>query len=188
MITVTEDRGFNDRADGFIASHPSMDAPVIDMPNLSSLLSGFDHQPAPVRPGSFIENAIADSQAYGQRFAAQLEQTRMDAANYWGAPAQAQPAISQPAMRIDPFAAAPVAKAPDMVSGLDRLGGLADGLANSLTGSQPQAPAMPEVGVEMASLSRSFGTLAPSQPEQGLTAFERRYQQPGTPRKGNDYA
>lgn len=174
-ITVANSRAFNDGAD---FNQPElMGGPEISMTasngrSLSSLLDGFNQPPpAAPEPGSFVRGIELEAARWGDQFGQTVQQMQQSAANYWGTPVAAQAATRAPA------AAAPQQE----VTGLDRLGGLADGLADTLGGgSAPKAQ-----GVEMKSLASSFGQLSQGEP----SAFERRYQQPGTTNKnkGNDY-
>jgi len=168
-ITVANSKSFNDGAD---FNRPElMGGSVISMApggrSLSDMLKGFDEPgPAPITPGTFVRAIEVEANAWGNQFAQTVQQAQQAASSYWATPVATAPAKAAP-------------------SAMDRVGGFADGLANAFTGSKPVEPAMPEVGVEMASLKGSFGQLSQGEP----SAFERRYQQPGTPRKpgGSDY-
>lgn len=156
MITVSDDRGFNDAAD-FGARHASMDTPAITMPNLSAMLAGFDHQPEPVRPGSFIQKIEAEANAWGAQFGERVAETRQVAQNYWGTPSVAPKAAPVPSL-------------------LDSIGNVADTVASNMTAEQPS------VNTTQLGLSKSFGELGGSAFErryQATTAPRK----PG----GNDY-
>jgi len=178
-ITVADSAAFNDGADfGDIRNAGSLGSEQIDMSpggrSLSSLLADFDQPPPPpVSPGSFVRNIEIEANNWGAAFGDRVEQAQQAARNYWAAPV-AVSAARQPAGGID--------------SAMDRVGSFADGLANAFTGTKP---VQPEQGVETAALDRSqrgltgnFGQLSQNEG----SAFERRYQQPTTPkRNGNDY-
>jgi len=167
-ITVANSKAFNDGAD---FNRPElMGGSVISMApagrSLSDLLKGFDEPgPPPVTPGSFVRSIEAEANAWGQQFGQTVAQAQQEAASYWATPVATQPVRQAPA-------------APSMIEGV---GNLADSFVNSVTGTKP---ALAEQGVEMASLSNSFGSLSNSEP----SAFERRYQQTQPRRNnGNDY-
>ncbi len=176
-ITVANSKSFNDGAD---FNRPElMGGSVISMApggrSLSDMLKGFDEPgPAPITPGTFVRAIEAEANAWGNQFAQTVQQAQQAAASYWAAP-------PVPAAKTAPSGYERAAQVADGLA--NTIGSFADGLAGSLTGASK--PAMPEVGVEMASLRGSFGQLSQSEP----SAFERRYQQPGVPRKpgGSDY-
>lgn len=149
-----------------------MGGPQIVVPDLSRMLAGFDQQPQPPAPGSFVRQIELEANEWGREFGGRVAEATQAAKSYWA----------------PPVTAAPPAK--PKATALDSIGSMADSFANSMTGSAPQ-----QAGVETSalggSLRGSFGQLADSKPEDGLSAFERRYQaetQPGQPkRKGPDY-
>lgn len=141
--------------------------------SLSSILADFN-QPPPQSPapGSFVRQIEHDASEWGREFGRGIDEMQQAAKSYWAAPAVVASAPARP-----------------QPSALDSIGGLADGLANAMTGGSaaPEQRAI-ETSALGGSMRGNFGQLAESKPEDGLSAFERRYQSQA-PRKpgGNDY-
>ena len=149
MITVEDSPSFDAWANGIAASAPEMHKKTVEMPNLSSLLEGFNQQ-ADVKPGSFMANVNAGLEGYAES----LKEKTPNFANYWGVTA-AQPAPTE-----------------GFVSGISSL-------ADSLTGSAPVEPGVntsrlsQSFGGLSAPQQPEIGEHKPS-----INAFERRYKGP----------
>lgn len=112
-ISVLHDPGFNHAADTG-AFHPGMHEPAIDMPNLASLLRGFDEYPPPPSQGWLTESAAASAQAWGADFGSRVDGYAAAAKDYWASPSV--PSMQAIAPTIQAAPAPSIASAPMMAA------------------------------------------------------------------------